>query len=241
MKNRNKEFKRRNFFLIYIFFLTTILNLIAFKNINIQDIKITGSELFSKNDIVQNSSLIFPSRLVFIKTKLLERELKKNLSLENISVNRQIFPFGLKILIKTRKPVAFGERTLDGEKIFGFVDENGFFINKKFADQKNIEELRIQVFGWEDTFRKSLSQILKSNEIDKVELVAINFSSNGFLRLEEKDLKTILLGFDQSLLKKQLQIISNIKNQLKEGDLLGKIEAIDLTDPINPKIKVFKR
>ena len=34
--------------------------------------------------------------------------------------------------------------------------------------------------------------------------------------------------------------MSNIKNQLKGNIILNKIEKIDLTNPSEPKIKVFK-
>ena len=83
---------------------------------NIQDIRISGSELFSQNDVVNNSSLKFPIRLIFVKTNFLEKELKQNLSLKNVSVSRQLFPFGLKVKVITRTPIAYGERILDNKK-----------------------------------------------------------------------------------------------------------------------------
>ena len=87
--------------------------------------------LFSQNDVVNNSSFEFPIRLIFVKTNLLEKELKQNLSLKNVSVSRQIFPFGLTVKVKTRTPLAFGEIILNDEKIFGFFDKDGIFISKK--------------------------------------------------------------------------------------------------------------
>ena len=71
-------------------------------------------------------------------------------------------------------------------------------------------------------------------------MVKITFSPNGFLTVEEKDLKTILLGFNPSLINYQLQIINNLKNELKNNKFPKKIDEIDLTNPNKPKIKVFK-
>ena len=68
----------------------------------------------------------------------------------------------------------------------------------------------------------------------------ITFSPNGFLIVEEKDLKTIFLGFNQNLINHQLLIIKNLKNEIKKNNFLGKIDKIDLTNPNKPKIKVFK-
>ena len=101
MKNQKKINNRSFLCLILCLFLTSLLSLRALKKVRIQDIKIYDSELFSKEDVVNNSSLKFPVRLIFIETNFLEKELKQNLSLKNVSVIRQIFPFGLKIEVNT--------------------------------------------------------------------------------------------------------------------------------------------
>ena len=240
VKDKQKVKKRNSFLLIICLFFTTFLTFKTFKKVNYQDISIFGSELFSKDDIVANSSLKFPIPLIFVKTKFTEKELKKNLSLENVSISRQIFPFGLKILIKTRTPIAYGEKFLKGEKINGFIDEDGVFINEKYADKGNIKKLSIRVFGWKENYREILSKIFNSQKNNDVEFVTIEFLPNGFLKLEEKSLKTILLGIDRKIIENQLQIIWDLKNQIKRNNILKKIDNIDLTDPNNPKIKVFK-
>ena len=113
MKTKNRSF----FFLISFLFLTSLLSIKTLKKINPQDIRISGSELFSQDDLVKNSSLNFPIRLIFIETNLLEKELKQNLSLKNVSVNRELFPFGLKVLVNSRIPIAYGERILNEERV----------------------------------------------------------------------------------------------------------------------------
>ena len=95
MKNKQKVDKKRSFLLISVLFLTTIITFKTFKKVNYEDISITGSELFSNDDIVANSSLNLPTPLILVKTRYTEKELKKNLSLKNVSVYRQLFPFGL--------------------------------------------------------------------------------------------------------------------------------------------------
>ena len=117
MKNL-KRIKNRSFFFL-ISFLLGLVSLKTLKKVDIQDIKISGSQLFSQDDVVNNSSLKFPIRLIFIETNFLEKELKQNLSLKNVSVIRQIFPFGLKIEVNTRTPIAYGERIVNDEKILG--------------------------------------------------------------------------------------------------------------------------
>ena len=232
--------KKSAFLLVTLLLLTTYLTSRTFKKVYSKDITIVGSELFTEKDIVNNSSLNLPTSLIFVKTKFLERELKQNLSLQNISINRQIFPFGLKILIKTRTPIAYAEKILDGIKIVGFIDEDGFFINEQHSDIKDMKKLSSRVIGWKENFRETLSKILKSQENNDVEFITIEFSPNGFLTIEEKSLKTIFFGFNPKIINTQLQIISNIKNQMKGNKILKKIDNIDLTDPNNPKIKVFK-
>ena len=240
MKDQQKVKKRKSFLLITFLFLTTVLNFKTFKKVSSQDISIFGSELFSLEDIVSNSSLNLQTPLIFVKNKYIEKELKNNLSLENISISRQIFPFGLKILIKTRTPIAYGEKLLKGEKISGFIDKNGFFINEKFTDKKGFNNSSSKVFGWKEEYKEILTKIFDSQKNNSVEFITIKFSSNGFLTLEEKSLKTIFLGIDPELIETQLQIICDIKMQIKDNNLLKNIDNIDLTDPNNPKIKVFK-
>ncbi len=239
--NKQKKTNSRNFFFLVLFlFSTSLISFKTLKKVNIQDIIISGSEFFSKNDVVNNSSLKFPIRLIFIKTNFLEKELKQNLSLKNVSVNRQIFPFGLKVNIDTRTPIAYGERILNGKKILGFIDKDGVFINKQNAEEKNLSTLTTKVFGWEEKFKKILSEILISQDNYELELVKIIFSTNGFLTIEEKDLKEIFLGFNPNIINYQLQIIKNLKNEFKKNNFSEKIHYIDLTDPNKPKIKVFK-
>ncbi len=240
MKNQKVIKNRTFFFLISFLFLTSLLSIKTLKKVETQDIRISGSELFTQNDVVKNSSLSLPIRLIFVETNLLEKELKQNLSLKNVSVNRELFPFGLKVHINTRTPVAFGERILNDEKILGFIDKEGIFINKQHVDKKNLNKLNIQVIGWEKKFKKILSEIFFTLENYELEIVKISFSSDGFLTVEEKDLKTIFLGFKPKLINYQLQIINNLKNEFKKNSFSIKIDNIDLTNPNKPKIKVFK-
>ena len=236
---KHKKINYRNF-LFLILFLTSLLSLKTLKKVKIQDIRISGSELFSQTDVVNNSSLKFPIRLIFIKTNLLEKELKQNLSLKNVSVIRQILPFGLKVHLQTRTPIAYGEKILNDGKILGFIDKDGIFIKKENAEDVNLSKLTIKVYGWKEKFKKILSEILIAQDNYKFELIKISFSQNGFLTVEEKDLKTIFLGFNPNLINYQLQIINNLKNEFKKKNFFEKLDNIDLTNPKKPKIKVFK-
>ena len=135
MKNQKRIKNRSFFFLISFLFLTSLLSIKTLKKLNLQDIRISGSELFSQNDVVKNTSLKFPIRLIFVETNLLEKELKKNLSLKNVSINRELFPFGLKVHIDTRTPIAFGEKVLNDEKILGFIDKDCLLYTSDAADE----------------------------------------------------------------------------------------------------------
>ncbi len=240
MNYQEKVNNRRFLFLILFLLSTTLISLRTLKEVNIQHIRISGSELFTQNDLIKNLSLKFPIRLIFIQTKFLEEELKQNLSLRDVSVSRQLFPFGLQIKIYTRLPIAYVERISNGKKILGFVDKDGIFIQKQNAENINLSKLTINVFGWKEKYKKVLSEILISQENHEFEIIEITFSPNGFLTIKEKDLKTIFLGFNHNLINYQLKIINKFKNEFKKNNFSEKIDNIDLTDPNKPKIKVFK-
>ena len=236
-----KKINNKSFLLLILFLISTsLITLRTLKKVNIQDIRISGSKLFSQNDVVKNSSLEFPIRLILINTYSLERELKQNLSLKTVSVNRELLPFGLKIKVNTRTPIAYGEKLLNGNKILGFIDKDGIFINRKNADEKNLDKITTKVFGWEEKFKKILSEIFIAQQNYEFEILKITFSPNGFLTFEEKNLNTILLGINSNLINYQLQIIDNLKKEYKKNNFSEKIDKIDLTDPNKPKIKVFK-
>ena len=146
----------------------------------------------------------------------------------------------MKVHVNPRIPIAYGERILNDEKIIGFIDKDGIFINKQNVEEENLNKLTIHVFGWEEKFKKILSEIFITVENYELEIVKITFSSDGFLTIEEKDLNTIFLGLRPNLINYHLQIINNLKNEFKKSSFSKKIDSIDLTNPDKPKIKVFK-
>ena len=107
-------------------------------------------------------------------------------------------------------------------------------------DEQNLNKFKTQVFGWEERFKKILSEIFIAIDNYKLEIVKITFSYDGFLTIEEKELNTIFLGLRPNLINYQLQIINNLKNEFKKSSFSKKIDSIDLTNPDKPKIKVFK-
>ena len=236
----NKTLQRPKKYSIYFLFLlfTTFLCLKSFKEINENDLKVSGTKYITKEMIIKNSSLTLPKKLILIKTKYLEKELKENLSLKNISIQRQIFPFRLKVFLEQRIPVAYAE--INKEQIKkGFIDEEGFFIDEQFAFLKSNLPYKFQVIGWEKSSQETLSSIIQAYKIDE-DLEAINISKEGFITLKEKQLKQIFLGDDPEKIDLQLIIIFEIKKQLKNKEFFGKIENLDLTDVNNPSLKVFK-
>ena len=240
MRNNNYFILRKIFIYLSLFIITNFLCLRLFKKTTIQDIEIVGTNLISKKNLINNSSLKFPSRLIYINTKYLEEELKQNLSLKNISINRNLIPFGLKIYIETREPIALGEKLNKDKIIKGYIDKEGFFIHEKFASIGENKELNIKITGWNKNYRHAISKILKAQEKFENDLISIKIAPSGFLTLKDKSLKNIKLGSDLTKIETQLSLISDIKNQLIKRDVIKKIESLDLSDPNNPIIKVFK-
>jgi len=234
-----KIYEIKNLILLGLFFLfTNILTINLFKKVDLKNIYIKGADFIKINDITQNSSLKLPKKLILIKTKLIEKELTQNISLSQISVTRQLLPFGLVINIKTRTPVAFAEREKNGIKIGGFIDKDGFFINEKYIPERENLIFPIKIYGWKKEYKKLISLIIKTYEGNE-DLEAIKISSEGFITLEEKFLQKIFFGFETKDVKEKLNLISDIKEQLKKQNIRKKIKSLDLTDLANPKIKVF--
>lgn len=239
MKTIDFDSQKRLITLLLIFLLTNILSIKLFQKIDSKNVIIYGEEYISIEDILKNSSLEFPIRLIHIKTKLHEKELKKNLSLKNIAISRRLLPQGLRIDVKARVPVAFAEKEEKGIKIKGFVDEEGYFIKEELIEDQVINPLIIKVRGWRREYKSLISKIIKSYKINSNDLESIKITFDGFVILNDKKLGEIILGHKSQNIDVQLDIIFNIKKQLDLQKIVKKIKSLDLRDPINPRLKVF--
>ena len=83
----------------------------------------------------------------------------------------------MKVHINSRIPIAYGERILNDEKILGFIDKDGIFINKQNIDEKKLKKLTIQVVGWKENFKKILSEIFIALDNYELEIIKINFQT----------------------------------------------------------------
>ena len=230
---------QRSFLLIVVLVITSKLMIRSLRRVTSDDINLVGARYIKINQILQNSSIRVPERLLLVKTKLIENELKENLALKNIHVSRQLFPFGLKIYINERIPVAYAERLVSNNKIKGFIDKDGHFIPQQFANTQQ-KAYRIKVYGWQKEFGPSIAKMIKQYKKNDESLLSIMISPEGYIILEEKILKKILLGTDLRKLNKQLNLIFHIKNQIRDNKISIKIQSLDITDPVNPILKVFK-
>ena len=240
MKKKNIVISSRNVGLLIFLFLTSFFTIRSFKEVNLYDLSVEGDEFITKRHLIDNSSLVLPTKLIFIKTRYLEKELKENLSLKNISINRRLIPFQLKIYLQTRIPLAYAESKKLDRKFYGYVDSEGVFIPKEFASFKEKNILPIRIIGWKKNFAATVSKIFKLYENNINDLEIINITPDEFIFLEDKILKKILLGYEHSKIDTQLNLIPEIKKQLKQKNILKNLESLDITDPDNPKIKVFK-
>ena len=238
MKDINTHNIKKFLLIGIIFFFTNFVTISLFKKVDVKNININGAEFISIDDVIENSSLQLPERLIFIKTKLIENELKKNIYLRKISINKQIFPFGLKINIQTRKPVAFADKEENGKKVEGFVDKDGVFIEKKWVPESDKLIFPIKITGWDKDYKKIISLLLINYENNE-NLEVIKISSKGFVTLEEKFFQKIYLGSQVKELEEKINLIFDIKEQYIKQKKRKKIKNLDLTDLNNPKIKVF--
>ena len=83
-----------------------------------------------------------------------------------------------------------------------------------------------------------ISIILKKYK-DTNDLEVIKINSEGFVTLKEKFLQKIFLGSNNQEIEEKLNLIFDIKEQLKKQTIHKKIKSLDLTDLTIPEIKVF--
>jgi len=118
----------------------------SWSEVSSTQVKVQGNKLFDKKEIIQASGLLLPEPLLEIIPKRIEKNLARELSLQAVSVHRQILPTKLVIEILEREPIAYAQRVgaLGIEK--GMIDKNAEWIPIKSISE-NQPEIKLSVNG----------------------------------------------------------------------------------------------
>ncbi len=208
----------------------------AWLPISSNKVLIKGNQHFDKEEIIKASGLKFPKPLLEIIPKRIEANLIKKLSLQAVSIHRQIIPNQLFIEVSERTPIAYAQRQglLGTEN--GMVDKSAEWIPIDW-EVKDIKNITLYIQGWERNHRALVEFILLNQENLGSPLKQINITSNGEITLKTDYFDSINLGSNSSLLEKQLKILSHLSESLPSHFMNKTGLTIDLRDLSKPELQ----
>ena len=251
-KRRNLEGKaiqteKRNGILIYswkiVFFLAIGSGLYflftskSWQSIDRGEVYILGSKNIDFDSINRVSMNKFPRPLISINPQKLRTNIKDNLPVKEVSIRREIFPLKLIIQIQERIPIVRAIKQGSNGKEIGFLDIDGYWINKN-PDTINLLPLKtLTVKNWNEENRKSISEIIKNRSRFSVPINGILIDHEGNITLETDKVNEIQIGSDISLLGKQIDALIYLIRKLP-SEVQKNIKSIDLTDPSKPELQI---
>ncbi len=192
----------------------------------IKEVSVDGIDHFSKEDIIQISGIDESSTLFSIYLDEVEYRLLQNPWIEDVEIQRQL-PDTLKISIKERRPRF---TVLHNNKLY-YVDAHGKVISQ--MQPNNFISLPMLELGQspEDALRvlpEFIQEVEYNNEFlpfdfDKISWLRVSTAKGIEMFWEDNQ---ILLSFDTSNWKKNIELLNYAIDDLKEKKEFTKVEQI---------------
>ncbi len=236
-----KKFWSIFFFCSITIYLSFFLIKKGWEPIKTNQINIKGAKNIPKEIVIESMAIKLPLSILELNPKELERNLKRNLSIKSVSVNRKLYPLGIEIKILERDPIAFAYRFSSNGQEKGMVDKEGEWIplDQQIVSQGKPHDLIID--GWTAQNKKWIAFIFKNKKPLGIKLKRIIFTADGNINLQTENFLLILLGRQTNFLKQQLEIISHLSKSLPNELIKAPRTTLDLKNPSKPKLYLGKQ
>jgi len=197
-------------------------------------VQLTSNSPFSREQVINAAGLRFPVALLGIDGASLQRRLGARLPVEEISLQRQIWPPQLLIDLRLRQAVARAQRQTPQGPESGFVDRTGAWISR--AQQEATEAKAVpalDVVGWQARHASTIALLLR--ELPPAAAISqVEFRRNGELWLHSGALGAVRFGSLDQRLPRQLDVLSHLAGQKPLAQ--EATQALDLSDPERPEL-----
>ncbi|MBW4473312.1 MAG: FtsQ-type POTRA domain-containing protein [Stenomitos rutilans HA7619-LM2] len=213
-----------------------------------EQVQIEGNHLIPVRTLRSLLPIPYPQSLFRVEPQVIARELQARAPIEDVIVNRQLFPPGLVVQVKERLPVAIAlmtEGNLQGTAKTtpnnGLLDENGMLIplESYTALDQSLKLPSLKVMGNPTAYRPYWSKLyheLTQGPPVNVSEVDLRNPSNMILKT---DLGLVHLGAYSARFSSQLQTLDRMR-RLSTHSSFSQITYIDLRNPEAPTIQVGK-
>ena len=201
-------------------------------------IQISGSERMDEKVVVKAAGLSFPQSLLSLEPGQIEAQLMRELPVQEVSVQRHLFPPGLDIQLVERRPIAAATRRGPKGIERGMVDREAQWMPMDMASRGEKPASAVKVDGWISNRRAVIAQILQQRDLLGQPLKTIVVEPAGGVSLRIQNLGLVYLGANEALLDQQFKTIAQL-NQSLPPNLRGASNAgLDLSDPSQPELKL---
>ena len=199
-----------------------------------EQVQLSSRSPFSREQVISAAGLRFPVALLNLDGASLQRQLGTNLPVEDIRLQRQLWPPELLIDLRLRQAIARAERQTSEGIETGYVDRTGAWISR--AQQQATEAVAVpgvKVLGWQPRYAATIAFLLR--ELPTSALIRqVEFRRNGELWLQSRPLGAVRFGSLDQRLSRQLEVLSHLATQQPLAQ--EPTQALDLSDPERPEL-----
>ena len=188
--------------------------------------------------VVNAAGLSFPQSLLILEPGEIETKLMQELPVQEVSVQRRLFPPGLDIQLVERRPVAAATRMGSKGMERGMVDREAQWMPMDMAKQGEKPESSVKVEGWISNRRAVIARILQQRDLLGRPLKTIQVEPAGGVSLRIETLGLVYLGANDALLDQQFKTIAQLNQSLPPKLRGASSEGLDLSDPSQPELKL---
>ena len=201
-------------------------------------IQISGRERMDEKVVVKAAGLSFPQSLLSLEPGQIEAQLMRELPVQEVSVQRHLFPPGLDIQLVERRPIAAATRRGPKGIERGMVDREAQWMPMDMASRGEKPASAVKVDGWISNRRAVIAQILQQRDLLGQPLKTIVVEPAGGVSLRIQNLGLVYLGANEALLDQQFKTIAQLNQSLPPNLRGASNEGLDLSDPSQPELKL---
>ena len=197
-------------------------------------VQLTSSSPFSREQVINAAGLEFPVALLSLDGASLQGRLGSKLPVEDISLQRQLWPPQLLIDLRLRQAVARAQRQTPQGLESGYVDRTGAWISRAQQEATEAQAVpALNVMGWQARHASTIALLLR--ELPPAAAISqVEFRRNGELWLHSGALGAMRFGSLDQRLPRQLDVLSHLAGQKPLAQ--EPTQALDLSDPERPEL-----
>ena len=197
-------------------------------------VQLSDRSPFSRDQVISAAGLRFPLELLSLDGASMQQRLGANLPVENISVQRQLWPPKLLIDLRLRQAVARAQRQTPQGSETGYVDRTGAWISRVQQQASEVGAVpALKVVGWQARHASTVGFLLR--ELPPAAAISqVEFRRNGELWLQSRALGAVRFGSLDQRLPRQLEVLSHLAEQQPLAQ--EPTQALDLSDPERPEL-----